>query len=183
MLDRYLIEHCSPTLASLKTASLFSIEVKSDLSLNLQLKEYNRRFGDKGLSIVALRRRGKTALIYLYRRTRLQADLNKSGVGCFLAEYGYCNTQVDCAISRLAKRLNSADSFPHEIGLFLGYPLEDVAGFIENEGKNCKFSGYWKVYCNEYDTRKLFARYQKCKEIYSKLYKQGKSVKQLTVAA
>ena len=36
--------------------------------------------------------------------------------------------------------------FPHEMGLLLGYPPEDVEGFILQNGRNALCSGYWKVY-------------------------------------
>ena len=66
-----------------------------------------------------------------------------------MERYGYTDTSVDGAIEWLRMRLASGDGFPHEIGLFLGYPVEDVLGFIENAGQNCKCCGCWKVYCNE----------------------------------
>ena len=59
--------------------------------------------------------------------------------------------------SRLAQR----EDFPHEIGLFLGYPLGDVIGFIKNAGQNCKCVGCWKVYCNECEAIKAFAMIEK----------------------
>ena len=70
-----------------------------------------------------------------------------------------------------------------EIGLFLGYPVEDVLGFIENAGQNCKCCGCWKVYCNECEAVRTFARYKKCRDIYKRLWQEGRSVLQLTVAA
>lgn len=70
--------------------------------------------------------------------------------------------------------------FPHEIGVFLGYPLKDVVGFIQNKGKNCKCCGCWKVYSDECEARKKFARYEKCKTIYMSMFQRGKSVLQLT---
>ena len=33
-------------------------------------------------------------------------------------------------------------AFPHEIGLLLGYPVEDVLGFIRYQGKNYLYTGY-----------------------------------------
>ena len=38
-------------------------------------------------------------------------------------------------IVKLIGRLQENEGFPHEIGLFLGYPPEDVLGFIENKGE------------------------------------------------
>lgn len=90
---------------------------------------------------------------------------------------------MPAALERLMQRLEIGSAFPHEIGLFLGYPLGDVVGFIQNEGKNCKCAGCWKVYCDEHKARELFARFDQCREIYGKLWAQGKSIWQLTVAA
>ena len=87
----------------------------------------------------------------------------------------------DRAIERLKDRL-SGGQFPHEIGVFLDYPLADVKGFIENGGKNCKCCGCWKVYCDECGAKKTFSKYKKCREVYCRLWKSGcKSISQLTV--
>ena len=83
----------------------------------------------------------------------------------------------------LRKRFATDDGFPHEIGLFLGYPLGDVMGYIENAGRNSKCSGCWKVYCNECEAMKLFAKFDKCKNVYRQLFAEGRrSGEQLTVA-
>lgn len=105
------------------------------------------------------------------------------GVGKLLARYGYGSTRAEDALSRLCQRLEEQGGFPHEIGLFLGYPLGDVEGFIQNQGQNCKCAGCWKVYCNELEAQKRFARIQKCRKVYARLWAQGRSVWQLTVAA
>ena len=75
------------------------------------------------------------------------------------------------------------NEFPHEIGIFLDYPLGDVIGFIVNQGRNFKCAGCWKVYCDECACRKTFAKYKKCRDVYVRLWQQGRSVLQLTVAA
>ena len=124
-----------------------------------------------------------TALVYVCRKAKLQEDLQKRGVAQFLSGYGYERNDVDYALERLASRLDEGEDFPHEIGIFLSYPLGDVIGFIENAGKNSKCTGCWKVYCNECEAIKLFARFRKCKDIYQKLWNQGRTVRQLTVAA
>ena len=101
----------------------------------------------------------------------------------FLSRYGYRCFHADAALDRLRKRLDQTTEFPHEIGLFLGYPLGDVKGFIQNSGKNSKCCGSWKVYCNESETEKLFEKFQKCRLVYCRLFLEGRSVIQLTVAA
>ncbi len=182
-LERYLIEHCAPTLASLKAGSLICLKETVEGELDRQIHTWNARLREKGLVLMALRRRPEGVLVYLYRTSHLKRDLQKPGVAQFLREYGYLSLDVPAALERLMQRLEIGSAFPHEIGLFLGYPLGDVVGFIQNEGKNCKCTGCWKVYCDEHKARELFARFDQCREIYGKLWAQGKSIWQLTVAA
>lgn len=181
-LDKYLVQHCAPTLASLKTANMFSCCYDNEISLNKSVELWNGIFNNKGIELIVLKKQNNTALIYVCRKRRLAADLAKRGVAEFLAGYGYNGIDTDEAINTLKKRLCAMDEFPHEIGVFLDYPLEDVKGFIENAGTNCKCTGCWKVYCNECEAIKMFAKFKKCTEIYSRLYQSGKrNVIQLTV--
>lgn len=183
MLERHLIEHCSPTLALLKTASLFSIACADEERLQLGLEEWNAQFYCKGVELLVLRSQGGKALVYVCRKSRLEQDLSAPGVPAFLAAYGYGRADAEYALSRLKERLAESSGFPHEIGLFLGYPLGDVIGFIENAGQNSKCCGCWKVYCNECEARRAFACFDKCRDVYRRLWSQGRSVLQLTVAA
>lgn len=183
MLDKYLIEHCAPTLASLKTANLFRCCFSSFEELEKHLDFWNGLLNSKGVAVTVLRQKGKEALIYVYRPQRLEKDLNREEVGIFLSRYGYHMGKCKQALEHLRHRLNESDGFPHEIGLFLGYPLGDVEGFIRNSGKHSKCSGCWKVYCNECEAEKLFAKFNKCRRVYTRLFLEGKSVTQLTVAA
>lgn len=182
-LEKYLIEHCAPTLASLKTASMFCVPVTDHQELETQIQIWNKHFHKKGLFIQVLRRRKTNALIYVCRSSHLQSDLQRPGVAEFLTEFGYSGLDAKDSLSRLKSRLEQSDSFPHEIGVFLGYPLDDVIGFIQHGGKNCACTGCWKVYCNPCEAVKTFERYRKCRHIYTRLWNQGRSVLQLTVAA
>ena len=132
---------------------------------------------------MALRKWKNHALIYVYREKRLAENLKRPGVARFLKKYGYQNGEPDQCLALLRKRFEAAQGFPHEIGIFLDYPLGDVIGFIQNGGQNYKCSGCWKVYCNECEAVKAFAKFKKCTSVYVRLWSQGRSVRQLTVAA
>jgi hypothetical protein len=183
LLEKYLIEHCAPTLASLKTANLFRMPLEPGEDFARQMTGWNEALGGKGVSLLVLRRWDEGALIYVCRKKKLQKDLEKPGVAEFLKGYGYRSIQVEYTLERLAGRLSRDGAFPHEIGIFLGYPLGDVQGYIENAGKNSKCSGCWKVYCNECEAMRTFAKFRKCKRVYQRLWSQGRSVWQLTAAA
>ena len=90
---------------------------------------------------------------------------------------------MDECIDALARRVHCGEEFPHEIGVFLDYPLSDVIAFIENKGMHFRQVGYWKVYSNEAEALRIFALYTKCREVYLKCYRRGFGVERLTVAA
>lgn len=124
--------------------------------------------------------------IYVYRRKQLLNDWKTQGVKELLICNGYkgiAGTDIEENIEHLRVRLEESDNFPHEIGLFLGYPIEDVKGFIENQGLNYKCLGCWKVYGDECKARKIFAQYKACRQTYKMLFKNGNTLMQLTVAA
>ena len=183
MWEKSVIEHCSPTLASIKTGNLFTYKYESEEELWESVEGFNECVREKGVSLTVLRRSEKKALIYVCRFSSLERDLKKPGVANFIKKYGYESTDPAYALERLRSRLAQREDFPHEIGLFLGYPLGDVIGFIANQGRNFKCVGCWKVYCDECACRKTFAKYKKCRDVYVRLWQQGRSVLQLTVAA
>lgn len=156
MLEKYLIEHCAPTLASLKTASLFSYHAAQDPEDDV--KHLNRIFRDKGVELLILKREENAMLIYVCRRTQLAKDLERPGAKELLERYGYTDTSVDGAIERLRMRLASGDGFPHEIGLFLGYPVEDVLGFIEKPGKTASAADVGRCTATKHRTTKQTQR-------------------------
>ena len=182
--EKDLIEHCSPTLASIKTANLFCHTFTCAEEIHRNICLWQEILREKGIRLFLLRVCACTALVYVCRPTALRRDLCCDGVRRFLSAYGYGCLELCSAVERLKQRLAAqADfGFPHEIGVFLGYPLADVIGFIENEGKNFKCAGCWKVYENEWETRRLFAKYEKCRNVYRRLWREGRSVLQLTVA-
>ena len=71
--------------------------------------------------------------------------------------------------------------FPHEIGMFLGYPVADIRGFIENEGRKYLMIGYWKVYSNLSQARMIFKEYDRAKECAVQEYLTGKSIREISM--
>lgn len=183
-LERGLVAHCAPTLASLKTGCLFNAVHGQDESVEQQVEQLNRQLEPRGVRLAVLRRGQKGSLIYVFRPKDLGRDLAQADVADFLHRCGYEKEErVDSAICRLCQRLQGQKEFPHEIGVFLGYPLEDVEAFIENGGKNAKCTGFWQVYCNEEEALRRFSQYKKCAEVYRRCWEGGRSLEKLTVAS
>jgi hypothetical protein len=181
--ERILIEHCAPTLAKLKTGSLFNYQIRAYENIDEYIEYWNNLLIQKGVCVTVLAKYENRALVYVYRKKSLAADLKNPRICSFLNTFGYDTGSVEGSISVLKDRLVNCPGFPHEIGLFLGYPLHDVVGFIENNGKNFCCCGCWKVYEDHCAAQKCFMKFKKCKSVYLDLFIRGKSILQLTVAA
>ncbi len=68
VLEKILIENGAPTLANLKTASLFTLPVEDDRETQQVLKKWERDLGQKGISIEILRASPQSLLVYVYRK-------------------------------------------------------------------------------------------------------------------
>ncbi len=175
-----IVKHCAPTLAGLKIGNLFSYAYEDDNTLENQLIHNNKLLNKKGIYFRILRRKNGVALIYVYRINKLQALLNSSDIQAFLASKEYTSYDLESCLNLLELHLQNCD-FPHEIGLFLGYPMEDVKAFIKNKGNNYKHVGYWKVYSDLNEALRTFEKFKKCTSIYCQRYEAGYDISRLTV--
>ena len=181
MSEELLVRHCSPTLAGMKTGNMFSCSCRSREDVKNYVRAMNRLLNGRGLRVLPLKCEKGHALIYVYRPDRLSDDLREDLAVEILASCGYTSKDPTKCLIRLMKRLKAEEGFPHEIGLFLGYPPEDVRGFIEYGAQNYKCVGAWKVYGDEEAAKQLFAKYRRCTEIYEKRFRHGSTLEQLTV--
>ncbi len=182
MPDEYIIRNCAPTLAGIKTGNIFTCPFETRDALLDSLRKMNKRLGKKGLRVIPLRFSDEKALIYLFRPSMLRSDLADTSAVRILQQHGYNTASCEKCVVHLAKKLRQQGDFPHEIGLFLGYPPEDVCGFIENNACGCKCVGCWKVYGDEDAAKKKFAQYKKCSKVYYDQWAKGKDIERLTVA-
>lgn len=181
MSEDLLVRHCSPTLAGIKTGNLFSCPCTFRADLTKELCRLNKKLVPKGIRVLPLRVCGGRALIYVYRPHALECDLANQRARALLLKYGYTPENPNCCVVHLMRRL-CAEEFPHEIGLFLSYPPEDVLGFIQNRACNHKCVGCWKVYGDEQAAKNIFEKHDKFSKAYFRQWQQGKSIEQLTVA-
>ncbi len=180
MPEETLVRLCSPTLAGLKTGSLVSHRYASAEALRMQMRRLNGLLSGKGLCVLPLRYRGGRALVYLFRPEMLRRDLAEPKAARLLAERGYPWRDARRCVRCLMARLHEGPEFPHEIGLFLGYPPDDVQGFLC--GAACKCVGAWKVYSDEQTARRLFAQYQRCTREYCARFAQGVPIERLAAS-
>ena len=190
--ETVMIEQCAPTLAGLKAASLFRQESHDRAALVRQVKDWDIRLAPKGIRVIILKAFAQSPhyLIYVYRPARLGELLSRPESRRFLEHMGYHlpgdpagESGQKALLAQLRGRLRREGEFPHEIGLFLDYPLQDVEGFIQNRGQNFTCLGCWKSYSDPDTARRIFDQLDKCRRIYLQLFRSGRSILRLAVAA
>lgn len=170
--------HCAPTIRGSKAANIVTLKRDEfyDMESLFEGTKICYRFLKSGMNRV---------ILYLYREKELEKYLFSKEVEMFLKAYGYCGKNIEEMLDTLSERIrifgNGETEFPHEIGVFLEYPVKDVKGFLENNGKNYVHSGYWKVYHNVQKTKKLFERYDEEKELAVREIMLGKSIREIAV--
>lgn len=213
MSDETIVRHCSPTLAGIKTGSLFSVQCPDRRVLTDQIRAYNRILVPKGMVMLPLRFWNGRALIYVFRPDYLKKDLSQEESRQILRELGYegiedsgkavsapadvhepapagaarlqaegtHSPELGGILRRLFERMAEGDSFPHEIGLFLGYPPGDVRGFIDHKAESFRLSGIWKVYTDVEGARRMFRKIHRCEDIYMNCFDRGTPLEKLAV--
>ena len=175
-----IVLQCAPLLKGIKKANITNIHKKYIRSLAAVLKE-------TGISYKILAYKKDKYRVMFYRREEVEAYLEQDEVWEFLEKHGYEERGLDMILAALSKRIckYSKDeiAFPHEIGIFLDYPLEDVEGFIKNEGKNSLLCGYWKVYHNPSKAQMTFLAYDKAKDSAVNEFLMGKSIREIVSEA
>ena len=178
----YIVRQCAPTLAGIKTGNLFPYRITEDCDIYREISALNRQLKDKGIKAVPLKVSKDSVLIYIFRVESLKRDLSDVKAKELLDLFGYNKDCPSRCVTQLARKLKCQDKFPHEIGLFLGYPPEDVEGFILNRAANYKLCGFWKVYGDVKKAKMTFDSYKSCMDEYMRKLRSGCGLDELAVA-
>ena len=171
-LAAYLALETSEVLAGVKPANLLNMP-KKRLTLEYEFYPAWQRYGcellqETGLQVEIMAERADSLLLFIYRPDTLQTLLMRPSVRSFLRKAGYSDSHnLPTALTRLKTGI-STTGFSHEMGVFLGYPLKDVAGFmgwidLPNSGH-----GLWKFYGNPDRSIKLARAFRNCRQRMAK---------------
>lgn len=172
-IETQLALQCAPLITGLKVSNLLIIPKGNE-------EVVKRILNRTGISFYRLiQTRTKTTFL-LFRRNELEEFLSDENVKNVFIRAGYKSLQIGKILRTFSLRyeayMQGDKSFPHEMGLLLGYPVEDVVGFVENNGKNFLYSGYWKVYENQKAKVKLFDKFKVAEETLIHLLSNGLSM-------
>lgn len=163
-IENYLLYNTSLVIAGAKPAVTITIK-KNNHKLYNSWTKFGKSFIDIiNLEYTELRENMEYIILIIYDRRVLNKNLNIKENKEFLINLGYKeNFIIDDCIKNLKNRYDKYHC-PHELGLFLGIPFEDVKDFMECTEKKCLLCGYWKVYNNTMEAKKIFDKYDEIKE-------------------
>lgn len=148
-----------------------------------ELARISMKLHNTNISLIILCTCKKRHLVMVYRAKELEEHLRSKEVSDYLREFGYRRDDFISNLIRLHQRMNSfynkMKEFPHEVGVFLGYPICDIKGFLENKGERYLHSGYWKIYGNLEETRKKFLSYDEAREIAIDEFLSGRELESI----
>ncbi len=172
--DQILAHFCAPALAGLKPANLVACHWQKYPDLVSLVDIYNKNLNKLDIFFKIIYQCEQYALLLVYRQKQLSEIINSRQIKAILLGCGYPGTgEININLAYLRQRFKAKANFPHEIGLFLGYPLADFYGFARNRGQNYLLRGHWKVYANPQRARQLFDEYDRCCHAFSQKVDQG----------
>lgn len=164
--DKYMLFLLAPVVSGFKPSSTVTLKKKS--KEYLVWINYKKAFMKKiGLDYIVLREDENAIILLVYSKQSLEKIINSKKVKKFLVKLGYTinlNFNISDILDVLVYRYEKIHC-PHELGIFLGIPLDDVIDFMECKEKKCLICGYWKVF-NDFDNAiEIFNNYNKSKEV------------------
>lgn len=160
-LETQIAMQCAPLLAGMKISNLLTVDRR-------KRQEVIRTFRNTIISCYVLYDSEEKTTFLLYRRQMLVRYLLQPETEKLMERLGYHRQELGQVLRRVSEKyrahMEGRLGFPHEIGLILGYPPGDVVGFIENSGKNYLCTGYWKVYSNLTECKRIFRGYNYARE-------------------
>ena len=167
---------CSPLLTGIKISNLLITNCENE-HLVRQL------FKNTLFSAEMIYKSDKKITFLIFQEDKLVDYLSGKEENALLNFLGYNEMNLPEIFAEFSNRftryMENRENFPHEMGLFLEYPVDDVIGFIDNQGKKYLHIGYWKVYGNLQKALETFERYNVAKENIVRMLAQGVTIERI----
>lgn len=135
------------------------------------------------LSVREIRKGAGFIQLFFYVPDDFSRFLARRDVSSLLRKAGYREPlTAEHALDQLEQRMN-AGTFPHEVGIFLGYPLKDVAAFMGWIRLPFACQGPWKMYGDPRKSLGLAERFRACRRGMAERLTGASSALECVVAA
>ena len=162
--------HCAPVILGIKPSNTMVLAEK-------ELELIKECLKNTEIDLYTLGNSGEKKFVMAYRDSLLKQRLNDFEVVPYMEKMGYSEKTVIGKLERLKARYeyyccNKRD-FPHEIGVFLNYPIQDIIDYQQKGTRQCILSGYWQVFSNKEKAERIFQQYDCARNILIGSLKNG----------
>lgn len=163
-IEKFLIYNTSLVISKAKPSATITLKKGIDSIYEKWVKYGENFLKSINIKYINLRECENALIILIYDEKELSNYIFKKENKSFLEKLGYSEKNDLNAYLKMLKGRYEKFNCPHELGVFLGYPLDDVKDFMNCSNKKCLACGYWRVY-NDYDSAKeIFSTYDMIKE-------------------
>lgn len=181
---------CMPTLMKSKPSSMVSFHKRYIIDESKFYNVLKSELSKFSCEYETLYESDKIYYILIYQEELLKEVLAAFSNHRILLECGYKKGAYHFASNIMnfkarfhEFKLSKNKNFPHEAGIFLGYPIKDVEEYIKNNGENYALCGYWKVYHNIEDASKTFQYFKDLREVAINRFFSGKDLCDIQICA
>jgi hypothetical protein len=178
-LTAHIMMECSEVLAGVKPANLISL-VNRTRPCGRNLYELWQRHHEMlatrlgKITIRVMQTKQRALLLLCYNPDYLEHHLSHAGIRILLNKSGYeADASCEALLEELCRRVAEKNIFPHEIGLFIGYPAKDVAAFMGLVKLPFACQGPWKIYGDPAQSLDLAEQYRCCRRRMSAVLASG----------
>lgn len=130
------------------------------------------------LSYIELKVEARSSLALFYNPATLAQTLARPATRDWLTHHGYPAdaTTLDALLAVLKSHFKSTP-MAHEVGLFIGYPLKDVDGFVRARPATPLHRGLWRVYGELSESLRRMRLYSRVEQVAQTIYDSTRDVR------
>lgn len=162
-IEKFLIYNASLVISGVKPSATITIKKGNENLYDKWIKYGISFLKEIDIQYINLRECSNALIILIYSEEKLSNYIFKEENKRFLRQLGYSEENDMREYLEILKRRYKEFNCPHELGIFLGFPLNDVKDFMNCKDKKCLSCGYWLVYNNLQESQEIFSKYDKVK--------------------
>ncbi|EGW39545.1 DUF3793 family protein [Desulfosporosinus sp. OT] len=155
-----VIEHLGPIVLGIKPSELLNVSLYDQRIW----EEFKTLFSQQEqLRLREIRQINGRQQVIFYHRATLDTVLREKHHQEFLRTFNYPEIySLNCYLNHVLGKIKSK-AFPHEIGIFLGYPLKDVLGFMKQIPLTYVGTHGWRIYGDMQVSGEIYEKYQQAR--------------------
>lgn len=162
----FLVENLAPLVLGVKPSELLSVAINDEKDWEDFKSLFKKQ---ESLNILEVRELNGRLQVIFYEKEMLDSVLSEQAIRDFLVQMSYPQQYTLESYLEILKRRIKTLEFPHEAGVFLGYPLKDVLGFMGLLPLPYRRTQGWRIYGDEELSNQVYAKHTQARGLMRKI--------------